>query len=168
MLPTPNVTDRITISASPLQVYWLIADLETMTGLAQECSGYRVLDGPARPAQVGTRFQGHNRNGWRRWSTTCVVTDADPGRRFAFDVSVAGIPAARWQYDIQAVDGRADSGEVMVIESAWDRRARWARIVGGLGAGVMDRDRANRDHIAATLQRLKAHAEAESKEHPRA
>lgn len=167
MLTTPNATDRITIAASPLQVYGLIANLDAMTDLAEECSGYRVLDGPTHPAQVGTRFQGKNRNGWRRWSTTCAVTDADPGRRFAFDVSVGRFPASRWQYDIEAVDGRDDSGEVTVIESTWDRRARWARIVGGLGAGVMDRDRANRDHIAATLRRLKQRAEAESKGHPR-
>ena len=65
----------------------------------------------------GAVFKGHNRNGVFRWSTTCTVTDAEPGRLFAFDVRYFGVPVASWRYDI------ADrGGGCRVTEGTWDRR----------------------------------------------
>ena len=40
-------------------------------------------------AGPGAVFKGHNRNGGKSWTTTCTVTDAEPGRVFAFDVRSA-------------------------------------------------------------------------------
>jgi hypothetical protein len=47
--------------------------------------------------------KGHNRNGIYRWSTTCTVTDAQPGRVFAFDVRYLGLPSC-WRCDIAGAD----------------------------------------------------------------
>lgn len=100
-------------------------------------------------------FKGTNRNGWRRWTTTCTVTDAEPGRRFAFLVSHAGVPISRWQYDITSADGGCT-----VTESTWDRRPGWFRKVAGMSTGVTDRAAANAEHIQLTLQRLEQRAES--------
>jgi hypothetical protein len=99
-------------------------------------------------------FKGRNRNGRRRWTTTCTVTDAEPGRTFAFDVKSVVIPVAHWRYDLAATDGGCT-----VTESTWDRRPGWFRKPGGMATGVMDRDSANAEHIRLTLERLKARAE---------
>ncbi|MGW9046997.1 SRPBCC family protein [Streptomyces lydicus] len=65
----------------------------------------------------GARFRGHNRNGLRRWVTTSRITDADPGRRFAYEVTAPlGVPVSRWQYDI------APSAKgCTVTETTWTR-----------------------------------------------
>jgi Polyketide cyclase / dehydrase and lipid transport len=111
----------------------------------------------ASVATPGAVFKGTNRNGWRHWTTRCTVTDAEPGQRFAFNVSHTGIPISRWQYEIATSDRGCT-----VTESTWDRRPRWYKTPAGLVTGIMNRTGANAEHIAATLQRLKTRAEAAS------
>ncbi|UUZ59951.1 hypothetical protein LP418_02650 [Nocardioides sp. B-3] len=84
------------------------------------------------------------------------MTDADPGRRFAFDVeAVPGVPVARWQYDIEPT-----ATGCRVVESTWDRRAaRFAKASTPI-TGVADRETANTHNIATTLGRLKSALEA--------
>jgi hypothetical protein len=106
-------------------------------------------------AAPGAVFKGTNRNGWRRWTTTCKISDADPGRCFAFNVSHAGVPISRWQYDIEGTDSGC-----RVTESTWDRRPSLYAPVAGLVTGTPNRAGLNAEHIEATLQRLKARAEA--------
>src|ERR1700760_1263195 len=90
----------VTITADPATVYGLITDLPTLTSLAPESAGMKWRKGDK--AAPGAVFKGTNRNGFRRWTTTCTVTDADPGRSFAFDVKYLGVPVAHWRYDIAA------------------------------------------------------------------
>jgi Polyketide cyclase / dehydrase and lipid transport len=103
----------------------------------------------------GAVFTGRNESGSKQWSTRCTVTDAEPGRIFAFDVNHAVFPVARWRYDIVAADGGC-----RVTESAWDRRPGWFRKLSGKATGVPDRVPANTKNIELTLQRLKERAEA--------
>jgi len=149
----PCVTATLQIDARPDVVYRLITDLPTLASLAEEAMAMEWRKGNAvRPGAV---FTGHNENAGRRWSTKCTITDAEPGRRFAFDVRYSAIPIARWQYDIAAVDGGC-----RVTESTWDRRPGWFRKLAGRATGVADRAAANTEHIRLTLQRLKQRAEA--------
>jgi hypothetical protein len=144
----------VTINADPATVYRLLTDLSTLAALAAETYAMKWRKGGA--AVPGAVFKGHNRNGSRKWTTMCTVTDADAGRTFAFDVRTAGIvPVARWRYDIEPVDGGCK-----VTERTWDRRPRWIRKPAELTTGVRDRAAANTQHIKATLQWLKAEAEA--------
>jgi hypothetical protein len=141
------------ISASCQDVYGLITDLPTMAELAEEADAMQWHKGDcARPGAV---FKGHNRNGGHTWTTTCTVTDAEPGKVFAFDVKSVVIPVAHWRYDIEPV-----AGGCRVTERTWDRRPGWFRTPAGLATGVKDRASANAGHIELTLQRLKARAEA--------
>lgn len=149
----PSVTASMAINASPDQVYALITDLSTLAELAEETVAMRWRQGDA--ARPGAVFSGENRNGGHGWSTTCTVTDAEPGRSFGFDVRVAVIPVSHWRYEIAAADGGC-----RVTESTWDRRPRWIRGITRLTTGVTDRTAANTEHIRLTLQRLKLRAEA--------
>ena len=144
---------EVTIGADPATVYGLITDLPTLASLAEEAVAMKWRTGDT--AAAGAVFKGTNRNGFHRWTTTCTVTDADPGRVFAFDVSYFGLPVAHWRYDIAA-----ENGGCRVTEGTWDRRPGWFVKPGGLATGVSDRDSANGEHIKQTLQRLKERAEA--------
>jgi hypothetical protein len=134
-------------------VYALITDLDAMSQIAEETAVMRWQKGSS--ATPGAVFKGTNRNGWRRWTTTCTITEAAPGERFAFDVSHTGVPIARWQYDIAG----AEDG-CTVTESTWDRRPGWYKKPAELVTGVSNRAGVNAEHIQATLQRLKKRAEA--------
>lgn len=124
----PSVSASVHIDARPEVVYRLITDLPTLASLAEEAVAMQWRKGDA--ARPGAVFTGHNRNGGRRWSTKCTVTDAEPGRRFAFDVRHTVFPVARWQYDIVGTDGGCD-----VTESTWDRRPGWFAKVAGRATG---------------------------------
>jgi hypothetical protein len=143
----------VTINADAAEVYGLITNLDTLASLAEETATMSWRKGDS--ATPGAVFKGTNRNGFRRWTTTCTVTDADPGRVFAFDVRYLGAPVAHWRYDITA-----EGNGCRVTEKTWDRRTRFMAKAGGLATGVMDRNSANGDHIKATLKRLKEKAES--------
>jgi hypothetical protein len=149
----PSATGQITVNASPDRVYALISDLATLCSLAEETTRAAMLGG-ASSAAVGTRFRGTNKRGFRRWSTTSIVTDATPDTCFAFDVTSMGIPVSRWQYDISPTDEGC-----VVTESTWDRRPAWFLPIALLATGVPDRVTVNTANIAKTLQRLKEKAE---------
>jgi Polyketide cyclase / dehydrase and lipid transport len=150
---TAPVKATVSIAADPEAVYALITDLPTLASLAEEAHAMEWQKGNS--AIPGSVFKGHNRSGSKSWSTTCTVTDAQPGRTFAFDVKSLVFPVAHWRYDIAAADGGCT-----VTESTWDRRAGWFKKVAGLATGVPDRDGANAEHIRLTLQRLKERAES--------
>ena len=141
------------INADPQAVYALITDLPTFASIAEETAVMKWRKGDR--AAPGAVFKGTNRNGLRRWTTTCTVTDADPGNVFAFDVAYLGIPVSHWRYDIVPSDGGCQ-----VTEQMWDHRPGWFVKPGGLATGVMDRPTVNTDHIKVTLRRLKERAEA--------
>lgn len=154
-MSTPSATARTEVMASPETVYALVSDLPGLSKVAAEFERGSWLGG-ARSAEVGARFRGHNRRTWRRWSTTATVTDAEPGRRFAFDVtSIGGMRIARWQYDIEPTETGC-----RVEECTWDRRPAWFRPVGDLVTGVRDRAEHNKRNMEHTLKQLKAAAEA--------
>ena len=154
-MPSSDASVTIEIAADPDRVYGLITDLDVLGELADEATSMRWTKG-ATGAQVGATFRGANRNGWRRWSTACTVAAADPGCCFAFEVTFPpAFRVARWQYDLE----RTATG-CTVTESTVDRRAPYFAPFGGIATGERDRGAANRAHITATLQRLKARAEA--------
>jgi uncharacterized protein YndB with AHSA1/START domain len=152
-MSAPMATASLDIAAAPQVVYAHITDLDALAEMAAETTDIRWRKGSA--AAPGAVFRGSNRNGWRRWTTTCTVTDAEPGRRFAFEVTHTSVPVSRWQYDIEpAGDG------CRVTESMWDRRPGWFARFGPLATGVGDRRAANAENIRATLARLKARVES--------
>jgi uncharacterized protein YndB with AHSA1/START domain len=142
------------VRADPLVVYELVSDVTRMGQWSPETTSCRWLGDATGPA-VGARFRGTNRHGLRRWSTTCTVTAADPGRRFAFDVDFAGVAVSTWSYDLAA----APIG-CTVTESWTDRRPLVLRVASVPVMGVADRDGHNRRGMEATLEAVARAAEA--------
>jgi uncharacterized protein YndB with AHSA1/START domain len=150
----PSATGTVEITAPPQRVYALITDLDTMAELDAETKVMRWKKGSV--AAPGSVFVGRNDNGKRKWSTTCTVTDADAGQRFAFEVhSVARIPVSRWQYEIEVTPSGC-----RVTESTWDRRPGWFKKPASIVTASPNRPDINSRNIEATLQRLKLRAES--------
>lgn len=151
----PQACGQVTIDAAPDEVYRLVSDPLAMVEFAEELYRVRWLNGTAATG-VGARFRGDNRNGWHHWWTIARVTDAEKDRRFAFEVRTPfWVPIARWQYDIEPVDGGS-----RVTESAWIRAPAWFGPIATLITGEADRVAADNAHIATTLRRLKQHLES--------
>lgn len=149
-----DVTVTREIAATPQRVWEVICDLRNMGDLSPENDG-GTWRGDSSTALAGATFKGSNHNGWRKWSTKVVVTEAAADQRLAFDVSVMGIPVSRWSYDIE---GASDG--CVVTESWTDRRPGWFVPVAKLATGVADRADFNRSSIEQTLENLAATAEA--------
>lgn len=143
-----------TIAADADTLWRMISDLPRMGEWSPENAGGRWVGG-ANGAEVGAKFRGTNRAGWRRWSTTVTVTEAEPGRRFAFDVSSGPVPVSAWAYTFEP------AGESTRVTESWsDRRPGWMQIVSKPVTGVNDRAAHNKAGMEQTLARLKAAAES--------
>jgi hypothetical protein len=141
------------IKADPKVVYDLVSDLPRMGEWSPENTGGRWVGGATGPA-VGAKFKGTNRKGFRRWSTTCTITDAAPGEVFAFDVDYGPTAISHWEYVLTTTP----SG-TRVTESWTDRRPTWMKLGGVVAMGVADRGAHNRRSMETTLAELKAAAE---------
>ena len=142
------------VRAQPSVVYDLVSDVTRMGSWSPETTSCRWLGDATGPA-LGARFRGTNRHGpLLRWTTTCTVTAAEPGRRFAFDVSFAGVPIARWAYDLEP------TATGCTVTEIWDDlRKRLLRLASVPLMGIADRAAHNRRGMQATLTALAAAAE---------
>lgn len=141
-----------TIAASPQRVYELVSDLPRMGEWSPENTGGDWIKGSTGPA-VGAKFKGRNRKGSARWSTLCTVVVADPGKEFAFDVSVKGLPVARWGFRLAETAGGTE-----VTEYWADHRSRVVAKITGLVLRVPDRASHNRAGMERTLEAMAAAA----------
>jgi hypothetical protein len=155
--PSKHVAVSVDVAASPEVVWGLISDLSRMGEWSPECTGVDwkgASPGPAGPS-VGAVFKGRNRIGIRRWSSRGTIVSAEPNRRIAWDTSALGLPGARWSYSIEPT-----AGGCRVNESWDDKRGAILNVIGPLATGVKDRASHNEAGMRATLERLKAAAEA--------
>jgi hypothetical protein len=149
------MTERlILIHATREAVFPLIADPIRMAEWSPECVGCRWV-GRTQHAQVGARFRGTSRNGWRRWRTTSTIADMRDAELFAWEVTYFGMPVARWEYRLEP-----EGDDVRLVETVDDRRGRVLRLVSPLITGSPDRNVRNADTMESTLEAIKAAAEA--------
>jgi hypothetical protein len=152
------MTERsILIQASVDAVYQLVADPIRMADWSPECVRCRWV-GDARRAEVGARFRGTSRNGRRRWTTTSTIAEMRNGELFAWEVTYAGQPVARWEYRLESA-----GDAVRLTEAVLDRRGRLLQAVSPLITGSPDRDKRNADTMESTLDAIKAAAEAQTR-----
>jgi len=154
------------VDARPEQVWDLVADVTRTGEWSPECIRAAWLGAPGRP-QPGARFTGHNRfPGGFEYEVTCVVTEADRPRAFAWvvldDDGDPARPSSSWRYRIDALpDGgsrvrqRFTHGPGASFLRAAAARApdRAAEII----AARLDGLRAN---MKATLRAMKTAAES--------
>ena len=97
------------VAARPELVWDLVADVTRITGWSPECIRAAWLGEPGRP-RPGARFTGHNRfpDGFE-YEVTCVVTEADRPRAFAWvvldDSGDPARPSSSWRYRIDPLPG---------------------------------------------------------------
>jgi uncharacterized protein YndB with AHSA1/START domain len=92
---------RIEVDAPPEVVYDLVSDISRIAEWSPECVGARWLDGHSN-AVLEARFRATNRNGIVRWSNSCRVISAEPGRQFAFVApDPLGRPTTKWTYRLE-------------------------------------------------------------------
>ena len=149
----PDASGALFIAAPCDAVYGLLSDLDQLVKVSEET--FRVIRRRGYTGMAGSRFIGLNRRGRRLWFSFTRLTDTEPGRRYAFNVSFFGIPAARWLYEIEPC-----AGGCQVTESTWDLRTRWYAVLTVPFTGVRDRSAVNGVNIQRTLERLRATAEA--------
>ncbi len=137
-----------TIRSDAAHLYDLVSDLPRMGEWSPENTGGAWIDGSSGPA-VGAHFKGTNQSGRMRWSTNVVVTVAQPGDRFAFDVTLGPFKIANWDYRFEP-----DGDTTSVVETWTDHRIPVLGAVGSWLIGVRDRPGRNRQNMEATLARL--------------
>ena len=146
------MNERIEMSrdfaAPPELVYDAISDVTRMGEWSDECHScewHEGFDGPA----VGATFDGHNRNGDHEWTTQGKITEADPGRAFAFEVSMMDFHYANWGYRIEPTASGCrvtEWNENLLPESLVEMSQQIS--------GVTDRNERNRQLISGTLEKL--------------
>lgn len=149
-------SQELVMSATPENIYDLVADLPRMGQWSPECQGVEWEGGASAPVE-GARFVGHNRTGPRklvRWSRHGRVLAADPGRQFAFATEEGGRESTVWRYRFEPVDGGTRVTESYEVK----RIPAWARILDV----PTNRHRELLEGMRHTLDRLKVAAETRS------
>lgn len=153
---TTTVSASAVVPAPPESVWALVADVTRMGEWSPECDGCTWVDGATGP-EVGARFKGHNKRGIVAWSTTCTVTECEPGRVFAFAVGKDDPPDNIWRYSfVPSADG------TMVTEVCEFPKpmSMGAKLVTLLTLRVRDREADLKKGIEATLAKLQVAARA--------
>ena len=108
-LPMTYPTAATRDIAAPAEKVWaLVSDLPRMGEWSPENAGGKSIKGATGPA-LGAVFQGTNKNGVRRWSTTATVIACEPSRAFEFAVTSGPLAVASWRYEFEETD--AGSGD---------------------------------------------------------
>ncbi|MGN2636915.1 SRPBCC family protein [Nocardia takedensis] len=165
MARSMQVSDSVVIAVDPNTAYDAVADVTAMKQWSPENTG-AVLDSPGRPVRVGDGFVGSNVRAGMRWHTWCVVTAADPGERFAFQVRRWGVrkpslrvAVASWEYRFESAEGGT-----RVTETWIDDRRSWpdavAAVFDRLVTGKRGFAEFQKGNIRRTLARLRADLEA--------
>jgi hypothetical protein len=148
------IRGSIDIGARAETVRALVHDPVQMAQLGEEIHEVHYLDGATVP-DVGVRFHGSNRNGIRRWTTTCTITDYSD-TRFGFVVATGdhriGFQISRWQYDLETLD----TDTTRLTQTNWIKVPLFAIPLAIAVTGIARREQANAEHIARTLERVRA------------
>ncbi|MDQ2728464.1 MAG: SRPBCC family protein [Actinomycetota bacterium] len=147
----------IQINANPAKVWELVGDPTRMGEWSPETHRVAWSKGSTGPA-TGATFTGHNRIGWRRWSTAGTIVAYEPERQIAWDVAALGLPVAQWGYRIQS----GAHGGCTLVEEFTDRRGSLVNFVGSYVRGVSDTLGHNQAGMEKTVAQVKAVAEAGS------
>ncbi len=145
------------MAAMPQRVWSLVSDITNTGKFSPETFEAEWLEGAQGPS-VGARFRGHvRRNGKKMlvYWTKCTITKCDPGRDFAFQVDggPGGKPTVRWSYHFESSGDGTDVTESFELADFLGSRL-YSTIAGKA------RTRTNLKNMQATLERIKAVAEA--------
>src|SRR5436190_4007569 len=154
---TPVTRQASITIAAPAERIWALVSNVTRTGeWSPENTGGVWLDDATGPA-VGVKFKGSNRRGKTRWSTTCEVVAAEPGREFAFVTGTTKKPETLWRYVLEpAGDATTVTESFQLVRPL----GFGSRLLTRITTGVKDRTADLEDNVRTSLQNLKGIAEA--------
>ncbi|GAA4968167.1 SRPBCC family protein [Kineococcus glutinatus] len=154
-------TSRV-VAADARALYALVADVTRTGEWSPECRSCTWLDDAGRRARrrvdevrPGARFRGTSRWGLARWSRTCEVVSAEPGREFAFRTVPHGgaDDATVWRYRFEPVPGGT------LVTESYEITRGLPPLAERIAATLLPHHRDMRPHMATTLARLAAVAE---------
>ena len=150
------VHDAVTvhIAAPPERIWDLVSDVTKIGRYSPETFEAEWIDGSTGP-EVGARFRGHvkrNGRGPTYW-TKCTVVVSDPGKEFSWVVGTPQNHPMTWGYRLEAADGGTDITEFYDLAEISYLKLYW-KLFGKA------RGRTNARNMQATLDRVKAVAEA--------
>jgi len=153
----------VLIAASADEVYRRVTDVTTIGERSPECYAAKWLDG-ATEAVKGARFKGYNKLGPIRWSTVCIVTEADAPHAFGFVVvSGKGREETRWRYLIEPAGDTNDTGDTgntgNTVRLTESYEFLWCPAAARVLELPFPRDRQLRRGLQTTLQRVKSAVE---------
>jgi hypothetical protein len=153
-----SVSGSAVLECPPEQAWALVADVTRMGEWSPDCESCEWIDGATGP-DVGARFTGHDKRRLLSRSTTCTVTECEPGRVFAFVVGDAADPGSTWRYSfVPHVDGTMAT-ETCEIPKPMSTGAKLAARLTHPGG---DREADVQGGIDATLAKLQVAARAAS------
>lgn len=145
------------IDAPAERIWDMVADVTRMGEWSPECFRCRWVGSIKRP-EVGARFIGFNRAGWRVWATPNVVVEAERGRVFAWrTLANKNI----WSYRMEPVGDEGGSTRVTESRQLPAKRPFLAKLsLIAFFGGTERHDERMREGMRRTLERLGAAAEA--------
>jgi uncharacterized protein YndB with AHSA1/START domain len=150
-----TISGSALVACPPEQAWALVSDVTRMGEWSPETRSAAWIEGSTGP-DVGARFEGHNQRGpLARWTTKCTVTEAEPGRVFAFSVNDPE-PHAMWRYSFVPHAEGTMVTETVELLKAIPLKYR----VGNLMFGVTNREDDLKKGIETTLARLQVAARA--------
>lgn len=150
MVSARHGTVHAHVDAPPEAVWALLADVERMGEWSPECYRVAWLGGVSTPATPGARFKGWNRYGPLRWTMTCEIKTADPGKEISWCTTQKDRDLVRWTYRLRPADGGTE-----VVES-FD--VIWLPFTARLAEDYLmrDRDRRREEAMRTTLEHIGA------------
>lgn len=150
----------VVVDAPPDSVWRVVSDVTRTGEWSGECRAVEWLNGTTSSAP-GARFRGRNRNGPRRWSRTCELTDLEAPSVIAWRTLPSALfpDSCDWRIEL------TPTGSGTRIQLIYRVRflPRWfGWVLGVINPSHVDRSAA----LAADLERLGKVAEAENHRTP--
>jgi hypothetical protein len=149
----PNAFTSVTTSLSIASVWLVASNPLLLPRFSSELQAVRLLD--TAPIGLGSRFEGDQLRGERRWTTTSTITDYVPHLSFEWSVGNLSNPVSRWSFLLdENVDGTTLCHKVVLCGGPSPLSDRIAEEPRGAEALVQDRLVVLRERMAVTVAGL--------------
>lgn len=122
---------EVVVDADLQDVWRVVSDVTRIGEWSHECRSARWLGGACASAP-GTRFRGHNRAGWLRWSRTAEIVAVEEPRELVWRTIPTWLfpDSTEWRIRLAATSqGTAITQSFTVLRAPWLLDRLYARLV---------------------------------------